>query len=545
MKEEYKYVWEKSRNLYRVVIDHPTYDKESQKTIHHYVTVGKAKEKNGEIEFGAKYLLEHQGKISQQQEARVPVAKEAVLCGERIVLDEAARRTGLKRILTSTVGKENAEKILQLAYYWNCTGAALCDSAAWFKERGFPELSSPRISELMRVLTEEYCSSFIRKWVRKKAASRKVCYDITSVSTYASDIDIAEYGYNRDHERWLRQINLAMVADQETHMPLAFREIRGSVNDASTLVNTVSELIAYDAKPEGLVMDRGFWTESNMSYLAENGVKCMIPVPSKLSWSKKLIKEMKARVYENSPYVDSDDEATYWYTVYDPRKEGRRAWAHLFYSPRLESDRKDSFMRKYHRCKQELMDGAPIESHQRFYDEYFELSTRGRGGRLHVKEKYHMDEILANENFGYWILYTDFEKDAVQALLTYRDRNFIEVGFDDMKGSTDGRRLRVHSTDAVYGRLFLQFCSQILRTELRTMTETFRKETRKYATSPKDMLYRMRSLTKIRYKGRYKDQYVTLSKGQRLILEDIGIDLDLNSDSDTADTEALINSDHA
>ena len=77
------------------------------------------------------------------------------------------------------------------------------------------------------------------------------------------------------------------------------------------------------------------------------------------------------------------------------------------------------------------------------------------------------------------------------------------------------------------------------------MTETFRKETRKYATSPKDMLYRMRSLTKIRYKGRYKDQYVTLSKGQRLILEDIGIDLDLNSDSDTADTEALINSDHA
>lgn len=37
MKEEYKYVWEKSRNLYRVVIDHPAYDKESQKTIHHYV----------------------------------------------------------------------------------------------------------------------------------------------------------------------------------------------------------------------------------------------------------------------------------------------------------------------------------------------------------------------------------------------------------------------------------------------------------------------------------------------------------------------------
>ncbi len=155
-----------------------------------------------------------------------------------------------------------------------------------------------------------------------------------------------------------------------------------------------------------------------------------------------------------------------------------------------------------------------------------------------------MDEILANENFGYWILYTDFEKDALKALLTYRDRNFIEVGFDDIKGSTDGRRLRVHSTDAVYGRLFLQFCSQILRTELRTMAESLGKETRKYATSPKDMLYRVRSLTKIRYKGKYKDQHVTLSKGQRLILSDIGISLDIDSDNDAADTETLINSDH-
>ena len=544
MKEEYKYVWEKSRNLYRVVIDHPTYDKESQKTIHHYVTVGKAKEKDGEIEFGAKYLLEHQEEISQGQKHEAPVAKETVLCGEKIVLDEAAKRTGLKRILSSTLGKENTEKILQLAYYWNCTGGALCDSETWFKERSFKELSSPRISELMRVLTEEYCSSFIKKWVRKKAVSWKVCYDITSISTYACDIDIAEYGYNRDHERWLKQINLAMVTDQITHVPLAFREIRGSVNDAATLVNTVNEFIAYDAKPEGLIMDKGFWTEANMSYLAEKGVKCMLPVPAKLSWSKKLIKEMKTRVYENAPYIDTDDEATYWYTVYDPRKEGRRVWAHLFYSPKLESDRKDNFMRKYHKYKQELMDGTPVESHQKFYDEYFELSTRGRGGKLHVNEKYHMDEILANENFGYWILYTDLEKDAVQALLTYRDRNFIEVGFDDIKGSTDGKRLRVHSRDAVYGRLFIQFCSQVLRTELRSMADSLKKETRKYATSPHTLLDRMRSLTKIRYKGKYQDQYVTLSKGQRLILSDIGIVLDFNTDNDAADTEALINSDH-
>ena len=101
MKEEYKYVWEKSRNLYRVVIDNPTYDKETQKTTHHYVTVGKALAKDGPIEFGAKYLLNHKGEVAQPEQ-EVPAAKQTVLCGEKIVLDEAAKRTGLKRMLSST-----------------------------------------------------------------------------------------------------------------------------------------------------------------------------------------------------------------------------------------------------------------------------------------------------------------------------------------------------------------------------------------------------------------------------------------------------------
>jgi len=535
MNEKYKYVWEKSRNLYRVVIDNPTYDKETRKTTHHYVTVGKARERDGEIEFGAKYLVGNNKEVLRHA-PDAPEAKRTILCGERLVLDEAARRTGLKGILSSTLGRETAEKVLQLAYYWNCTGDALSDSSVWFEERAFKDLQSPRISELVRDLSEEKCSSFIRKWVRKKAASRKVCYDVTSISTYATGIDIAEYGYNRDRENWLKQINLAMVTDRDTHMPLAFRQLRGSINDASTLVDTLNEFMAYDAKPEGLIMDKGFWSDSNLQHMADNHVKCMMPMPSHLALSKEIIGKRKDEVFENKPYVDANEEATYWCTVYDPRGEGKRAWAHVYYSPKLESERKDRFMRRYYDCRQELIDGKEAEGHRKFHDEYFELSRKGRGGKLHVREKQKMSDILDKASFGYWILYTDFEKDAVKALLTYRDRNFIEVGFDDMKGATDGKRLRVQSSNAVYGRLFIQFCAQILRTELRTMSASLQKETRKYAASPSSILKRVRSLTMVKYGGRYKDQFVAVSKGQRLIFKDLHIDLDARSDGEDVDT---------
>lgn len=424
MNEKYKYVWEKSRNLYRVVIDNPTYDKE---TIHHYITVGKAKEKDGGIEFGAKYLVENNKKVLQQV-SDAPKAKQTILCGERLVLDEASKGTGLKSVLASTLGKETAEKVLQLTYYWNCTGDALGDSSIWFEERAFKDLQSPRISELVRELSEGKCSSFIRKWVQRKAVGRKVCYDITSIGTYATDIDIAEYGYNRDKESWLKQINLAMVTDQDTNIPLAFRQTRGSTNDASTLVDTLNEFLAYEAKPEGLIMDKGFWSEANLQYMMDKGVKCMMPMPSHLALSKELINKRKDEVYENKPYIDANEEATYWCTVHSPKGYGKRAWAHVYYSPKLESERKDRFMRKYYDCKQELIDGKEAESHKKFYDEYFELSRKGRGCRLHVKEKQKMGDILDKADFGYWILHTDFEKDAVKALLTYRAETSLKLG---------------------------------------------------------------------------------------------------------------------
>lgn len=540
MKEDYKYVWEKARNLYRVVLDSPSYDRETKKSRHHYVTVGKAFERNGKIDFGAKFLVERSGMIPNP-DCELPIATQVIRCGERLVLNEASERTGLERILTETLGKNDTERILQLAYYWNCTGNPFSGSGTWFQERAFNELPKARISELLRKLTEEYCSSFIRRWVQQKAIGRKICYDITSVSTYAVDMDIAEFGHNRDHDLGLKQINLAMVTDQKTHLPLAFRQLRGSINDATTLVNTINEFIAYDAKPAGVIMDRGFWSEANMKYLAEKKVKFMIPVPTRVSWGKELIERKKNGVYANAPYVDSD-EPTYWCTVYDPLCERRRAWAHIFYSPMLENNRKIAFLRAYHACKQELADGTPVEAHQKFYDAYFRLSGKRKDGRPRVSERYPMDKVLSKENFGYWILYTDLEKDAVQALLTYRDRNFIEVGFDDIKNSLDGRRLRVHSTEAVYGRLFIQFCAQILRTELRTMTASFSKETRKYAANPTDLLDRVRSITKIRYMGKHKDQIVALSKGQRLILGDLGLELDIRSDKKSAGSKTSVKS---
>lgn len=89
--------------------------------------------------------------------------------------------------------------------------------------------------------------------------------------------------------------------------------------------------------------------------------------------------------------------------------------------------------------------------------------------------------------------------------------------------ATDVKRLRVHHGKSVYGRLFIQFCAQVLRTSLRNSIADFPSEVKKYASSVDALLSRVRSYSKVTYKGRYGSQYTVMTKGQKLIFSSLGI----------------------
>lgn len=189
-----KYVWEKSRGVYRVVIDTSEYNNETKKTAHHYVTVGKAREKGGEIEFGPKYrAIEKAGRDASGD--KVPKAKGVTLSGERMVLDHACRESGLGKAVCGAFGKETSAKVLALAYYLIASGDALSNAAPWLGERGLAAMDAPRVSELLPSLGEEACSAFFKAWISAKAPGRTLCYDITSVSTYDHD-SLSRYPFN-------------------------------------------------------------------------------------------------------------------------------------------------------------------------------------------------------------------------------------------------------------------------------------------------------------------------------------------------------------
>lgn len=102
--------------------------------------------------------------------------------------------------------------------------------------------------------------------------------------------------------------------------------------------------------------------------------------------------------------------------------------------------------------------------------------------------------------------------------------------FDDLKNTLDGDRLRVHSAASMEGRLFIQFVSLILLTEIRKVIKEKGSAFSKYCTNPRGVFRRISSFSRITFKGRYKDVYSVPTKAQRLIFDAFGIDIPISEE---------------
>ena len=527
MSNEFKYVWNKQRGRYNVNIDNPVYNPETKKTSHRYKLVGTATEKGGEITFGPTYRL-----ALQQEEAvaDLPVTRTTTtLMGENLIIEKAIKSTGVKPFLTKAFKKADVQAILDLASYILCTGNPLSTSEAWLESHGMTPLSPGRISELLNRLDEDTVSTFLAPWMEKQGKGKSLCYDITSISSYARRNHFVEWGHNRDKEKLL-QVNLALLSAMNTDLPIWFSPLSGSLNDSKTLQEMVTRLKKLNVNPFAFIMDRGFYSQQNLDFVTAHGIKFIIPVPQSVKWTHPIIQEMRSKMTEHvNGYIRKENGTIIQSrTVYAPLPDGSRAWLHIYRDDEAALYKKQSFMETYSKRYDELSSGNSVKQHAEFYKEFFTLGYKTKNGQKILAKK--KPETYFDEHFfGYWCIYTNAEKDAKAALACYRECNSIEVLFDDLKNQLDCERLRVHSSTAMYGRLLIQFVALILLTWMRQVIEERGASFSKYAKSYRDVLRRVTSFSQVSFNGKYKPIYSTPTKGARLIFEAFGIDIPKHS----------------
>jgi len=96
----------------------------------------------------------------------------------------------------------------------------------------------------------------------------------------------------------------------------------------------------------------------------------------------------------------------------------------------------------------------------------------------------------------------------------------VEKCFDDLKNQLNMKRLRMHSSATVDGRLFVQFIALIY---ISALLREMRKSTLIERYTVRELLQEMNTLTKVKYSGKYGHILTEMTKPQREILEGLSI----------------------
>jgi hypothetical protein len=481
----------------------------------------------------------------------------AVFSGPSIVFGGITARYRIHSMLRKAFGEDDAREIISLAWYIASEGSALSNSDAWLDQYETPAgrvISSQEITRLLDRMDEDGIMTFYKEWLKNfERMGDKILYDLTSISWHGQGINMAGWGHNRNNEG-LPQVKFALLCTRSTAMPLFAWCLDGSISDVKTLQNTLQFLDKLNYKPNCLMMDRGFGSMENITFMLKRGYVFLQALRVNANWIYDIIDSgreyrlrpdsmVKAgdRTYYTSTSTcswvtlkrvnarGSTVEGTLVYQCQEPKRdkyvarEGEEILSqypckvHVLFCQDLVGSQWDKFMEKLNIEYERLMadeKAMPVSE----VEQYF-IIERKKWGRKRTVE-FHMKNIAKHRDAyaGHICFITNDRTISIakDALTEYSTRDYIEKDFDEMKNELDMCRIRVHTDSRMKARLLIQFIAEICIREIRVRlreSEECRKMTRKQISSHIQGIY------KIKFTGKYKNVCPELSKSQRAILK--------------------------
>ena len=276
------------------------------------------------------------------------------------------------------------------------------------------------------------------------------------------------------------------------------------------------------ARSLNYVMDKGFYSKKNIDCLVAMKQKFTVSVPMSNKWVQLAIDDIHEDIHGPQGYQRIDNETLYVHTrLYPWGEKNRRCYLHLYYNAYARAAAVDRFSEELVGYKAELESGNLIKEHSKAYSRFFVIKTTPKRG---TKISYNNEAVsqYIKRYAGFQAIMSSAIKDPVETLQIYRDKDVVEKCFDDLKNQLDMKRLRMHSSAAVNGRLFVQFIALIyisaLRKEMRASGLI-----KQYTV--RELLQEMETLTKITYTGKYGHIITELTKQQKEILGCLNIEL--------------------
>lgn len=418
-------------------------------------------------------------------EAALPEAKAAssrsacLRVGTYMVIRKIIAEYGLDTMLKEVLGGEE-DLFLDLATYSiiaeNNAGQYYPDYA--YNHPLFTEdmkiYSDSKVSSFINGIKKEQSVEFLNRWNESVTHKNRIyiSYDSTNKNCQAGDIDLAEFGHAKD-DKGKPIINYSVGYDRTNRIPLWYEAYPGSIVDISQLHSTLQKVDGLGYKRIGFILDRGYFSKENIHEMDRMGYDFIIMMKGKKTLVSDLVMEVKG-MFEEDRRCSIRDYKVSGTTVKRqlyPSDEKER-YFHIYYNESKRITEREHLEAKIDQLGELLQEKQGTVGYEcpRAICEYFDPVYHTKGDvKTFVSARERTDVINREIALcGYFVIITSEKMTAEEALEEYKSRDASEKLFRGDKSYLGNRSYRVHSTESVENKIFIEFVALIIRNKIYT-----------------------------------------------------------------------------
>ena len=401
--------------------------------------------------------------------------------GNYIVLKKLLKETMLDRIISGLDWDERGSGLfIDLASYYIITEN---NAGQYYPDYAYnhplftPDCkiySDSTISRFLQEISVDDSIQLQNDWNENKDHRQRIyiSYDSTNKNCQAGEIDIVEYGHAK-YDQGLPVFNVSVAYDTKNREPLFYEEYPGSVTDIAQLQCMLDKAHGYGYKHIGFILDRGYFSKSNIHYMDSCGYNFVIMVKGMKALVKETVEEVKGT------FEDVWDHSIRRYQAYGTtvRKQlypsdSKERYFHIYFKSDKCAAERAALENKINRMAREIkkLEGKPVVLDAN-YCHYFspEYYHEGKEDQCFVGAFEKTDVI--NEELrmcGYFCIISSEEMTAKEALELYKSRDASEKLFRADKSFLGNKSMRIQSEESLGGKLLIGFVALIIRNRMYT-----------------------------------------------------------------------------
>ncbi len=345
--------------------------------------------------------------------------------------------------------------------------------------------SDSYISDFLKSFTDKEKEIFLSAWnnLYTKEDMLYINYDSTNMNISSKGIELAEYGHAKKDEG-LPQVNISYASSLKDSTPLFYDIYPGSIIDNTEIKDSVNKLTTYGYKNIGFILDRGYYSKTNIDYLRDKEYSFILMIKDNSTFLKAFKTEMKNSMKTDySSFIENHQ--VYGITIKGKlyKNDKKTVYVHLYYDEQRASTERANLLTNIKKIEEEI--------NNRLIDEDIKKRHKSKCDKYHKLFNLHyIDEYLISfspkkkeiqkliDNCGYFCLVTSEELTASNALDIYRDRDSIEKLFMIIKSEMDFNCFKVQSDVSLRAKFHIAFIASIVRNEIYKVSKELKETTK-------------------------------------------------------------------